>query len=85
MSVRLDSGQVPSELRFGEKFIGKRFPFGANVLYWAPQSSRRLGDQSSLVLESKEFVSVTTFSLALCLRLSIKWHHCTISTTSITL
>ncbi|CAE7700384.1 CML13 [Symbiodinium sp. KB8] len=27
---------VPSELRFGEKFIGKRFPFGANVLYWVP-------------------------------------------------
>jgi len=41
ISMRLDNGQVPWELRYGEKFSGMRVPFGAKVLYWAPKKQRK--------------------------------------------
>ena len=43
ITKRLDDGQVPWEIRFGEPFIGKKIPFGAKVLYWAPPKHIFLG------------------------------------------
>ena len=40
-TMRLDNGQIPWELRFGSKFNGKRIPFGAKVLYWAPKKQKK--------------------------------------------
>ena len=36
----LDNGQVPWDVRFGEPFSGKKIPFGAKVLYWAPPKQK---------------------------------------------
>ena len=33
ITKRLDDGQVPWEIRFGEPFNGKKIPFGAKILY----------------------------------------------------
>ena len=41
VTMRLDNGQIPWELRFGSKFNGKRIPFGAKVLYWAPKKQKK--------------------------------------------
>ena len=39
--MRLDNGQIPWEIRFGSKFNGKRIPFGAKILYWAPKKQKK--------------------------------------------
>ena len=39
--MRLDNGQIPWDLRFGSKFNGKRIPFGAKILYWAPKKQKK--------------------------------------------
>ena len=40
ITKRLDNGQVPWEIRFGEPFNGKKIPFGAKRLYWAPPKQK---------------------------------------------
>eukprot|EP00439_Symbiodinium_sp_Y106_P079167 s520_g17.t2 len=41
ITMRLDNGQIPWDLRFGSKFNGKRIPFGAKILYWAPKKQKK--------------------------------------------
>ena len=41
ITMRLDNGQIPWDIRFGSKFNGKRIPFGAKVLHWAPKKQKK--------------------------------------------
>eukprot|EP00439_Symbiodinium_sp_Y106_P066744 s3183_g10.t3 len=41
IAKRLDNGQILCDLRYGSKFNGKRIPFRAKVLYWAPKQQKK--------------------------------------------
>ena len=70
ITKRLDNGNVPWEIRFGEPFIARRFPLKQRFSIGRPRSRRHLRGQSLLVLVSRVFSLTITFSPVLSSRLS---------------